>query len=145
MSNKSNASVQSMLVRWAELEPERCEYISREKMHPGMPLGVLPFFEVQFSKYQMTVDFDRDGRVAEKTIALLCYAIEAAIIERGGAYIVSYPESEQVAGDDALNLFLVDIWRVGSPVSLNARRCYGATKLEALLSAYVQALEATHD
>lgn len=124
MSNKSNASVQSMLVRWAELEPARVEILTASTAPWSEDIG-------QFY-IQVQPDHRRVLRVDQpfgfSTVATLCAVIEAAIVERKDWQL-------ELKGD-------FEGWEIRIWVRSVTRPVSAPTKLEALLPAYVQALEA---
>ncbi|MBX7219640.1 MAG: hypothetical protein K1Y36_06825 [Blastocatellia bacterium] len=113
-----------LLQKWAELEPERCR-IGGDTTQNG-----LSYFSVCGKR------FPGNGRVTQDGEWLLCGMIEAAIVEREGWWFIS--ESPQETGDGPGD------WRVR--IFINGQDDewyvdYAPTKLPALLSAYVQALE----
>lgn len=132
MSNKSNASVQSMLVRWAELEPTRVEILTVSTARWLEDIG-------QFY-IQVQPDDRRVLRVDEpfgfSTVATLCAVIEAAIVEREFRMMMMYGKSLETF-EFTWTVLIGD--GTSGPKQMKGR---SSTKLEALLSAYVQALEA---
>lgn len=114
-----------LLRRWAELEPERCWHETEDG------LFVVPFGEnyaVIVSDGSEEANFIGLGLPSLHRDATLCGAIEAAIVEREDWQL-------ELKGD-------FEGWEIRIWVRSVTRPVSAPTKLEAMLSAYVQALEA---
>lgn len=108
----------SLLKCWAELEPERCQFYDERDI------------TLAFPGFNELAVFPKMLKISQSQ-AIICGMIEAAIVEREDWQL-------ELKGD-------FEGWEIRIWVRSVTRPVSAPTKLEALLSAYVQALEATRD
>lgn len=116
-----------LLRRWSELEPEMLESVGEND------------YSVRLGNRTIWISCNRPtiGGLDVTDTVILCGAIEAAIVEREFRMMTMYGKSLQTF-EFQWTVFIGD----GTSGTCGQVKCIAPTKLEALLSAYVQALEA---